>query len=246
MGLIKQSDWLRPRHALRKQYESVVVDNKDPRMLGRIKCEILGLMEVKYIPVDDLPWVSPQYPAELGNDRHGSDMHIPEMGSSVLVEFPTENIYQPVYRWRVPNRKTRPTDFQSEYPHRYGSADRNGNKTIINKLSGHASKETRLQDGTQTFHDSERSTTLTTDPYGTIIEIDRPNQRLFAKFGGVEITVSPDGVSINTPSLMINSEDAMSLLSGTGLDISSMADGHGIASYIEQLANSIEEASNGG
>lgn len=245
MGLIKQSDWLRPRQALRKQYESVVVDNKDPRMQGRIKCEIYGLMDTKFIPIDALPWCTPQYPAELGNDRHGSDMYVPELDSTVLIEFPTENIYNPVYRWRTPNRKTRPTDFQSEYPNKYGSADRKGNKTIFNKLSGHASKETRLEDGTQTFHDSERSTTLTTDPYGTIIEIDRPNQRLFAKFGGVEITVSPDGVSINTPSLTINSEDAMSLLSGSGMDVNSMADGHGIASYIEQIASSIEKSANG-
>lgn len=239
MGLLKQSDWLRPRHALRRQYEAEVVDVADPRMLGRVKCSIEGLLETKYVPIDDLPWCSPQYPADVGNSRSGSGMPVPVVGSTILVEFPTESIYHPVYRWRTPNRKSRPTDFQSEYPHRYGPADPEGNKAIINKAAGHAFHEGRIQDGTQTFHDAERSVTMTTDPYGTLIEIDRPNQRLFARFGGLEITVSPNGVSINTPSLTINSEDALSLLAGSGIDVNSTKDGHGIESYLSQIASAI-------
>lgn len=242
MGLIKQSDWLRPRHALRCQYESKVVDVADPRMLGRIRCTIQGLLDEAFFSIEELPWCYPQYPADSGNSRSGSAMTVPAMGSTVLVEFPTENIYQPVYRWRAPNRKTRPTDFQSEYPHKKGSADVQGNKEIITSLDGHASKESRIQDGTQTYHDSERSTTVTTDAFGSIIEVDRPNQRLFAKFGGVEITVTPDGVSINTPSLTINAEDAMSLTSGTGVDLTSLAEGLGIESYLESIVKSIEES----
>lgn len=242
MGLLKQADWLRPRHELRKQYEAEVVKNDDPRMMSRVKCSIEGLLDVTYISIDDLPWVSPQFPAEHGNLHDGSSTVVPEVGSTILVEFPTEDIYHPVYRWRAVNRKTRPKDYHSEYPDRYGRQDRQGNKLIINKREGHSSKEERLQDGSLSYHNTETGTQLITDPHGTVIEIDRPNQRLFAKFGGLEITVSPEGVSINTPSLTINAEDALSMLSGSGMDVSSLADGHGLGSYIESIAAAIEKS----
>lgn len=245
MGLIKQSDWLRPRRALRRQYEGEVVDVADPRMLGRVKCTIPGLMEVENIPKEDLPWCYPQYPAEFGDGGAGAPMTVPELGSFILIEFPTESIYQPVYRWRIPNRTSRPTDFQSEYPDRHGSSDRQGNKHIINKAPGHAFQEHRVQDGTHTFHDSERSVTLMTDPYGSMVEIDRPNQRIFAKFGSVEITLSPDGLSINTPSFILNSEDALSLLSASGIDVQSTETGHGIESYLKHVAETISKNSAG-
>jgi len=239
MGLIKQADWLRPRHPLRRQLEGIVVANDDPRMMSRVKVSIPGLLDTDHIEIDDLPWCYPQFPAEFGNIRSGSPMTTPVIGSTLLIEFPTENIYYPVYRWRAINRKTRPTDFQSEYPHRHGRADPEGNKQIINKAPGHAFQEERIQDGTHTFHDSERSTSVSTDPFGTIIEIDRPNQRLFARFANVEITISPDGVSINTPSLTINAEDALSLLASAGVNISSAEAGTSLESYLEQIANTI-------
>lgn len=245
MGLIKQSDWLRPRHALRRQYEGEVLDVDDPRMIGRVKCSITGLLDIDHIPLEDLPWCYPQYPADFGDGASGSPMTVPTVGSRILLDFPTESIYHPVYRWRAPNRATRPTDFQSEYPNRHGSSDPEGNKTIINKAKGNAFQEQRIQDGTHTFHDSERSVTMMTDPFGSLVEIDRPNQRLFVKFGSIEITVSPDGLSINTPSFILNSEDALSLLSGSGIDVSSTESGHGIESYIQQIAAAVLKNSAG-
>ncbi|MDK1290216.1 phage baseplate assembly protein V [Pseudoalteromonas umbrosa] len=241
MGLLKQADWLRPRHELREQFEAEVVKNDDPRMLGRVKCSIKGLLDITYISIDDLPWVSPQFPAEHGTLDDGSAIIVPEVGSTILVEFPSQDIYQPIYRWRKLNRKSRPKDFHSEYPERYGHQDRMGNKFIINKRDGHSSKETRSQDGSLHYHNTVNGTQLITDPHGTIIEIDRPNQRLFIKFGGLEATVSPEGVSINTPSLTINAEDALSLLSSSGMDVNSLADGHGVGSFIESIAEAIEK-----
>ncbi|RRS09085.1 hypothetical protein EAG18_08170 [Pseudoalteromonas sp. J010] len=235
MGLIKQSDWLRPRNALQRQYEGTVVDVKDPRMLGRVKVSIEGLIDSKFIDIDDLPWCYPQLPAHLGNNAFGSSMYVPELHSTVLVEFPEKSIYHPVYRWRVSNRQTRPTDFQSEYPHRYGEADAHGNKSITSHAPGLSFKESRQQDGSQTFNDNERSVTLLSDPHGTLVEFDRENQKLYASFAGVELTITKSGIFLNTPSLMINSADAISLLASNGVDVATAQNGIGFENIINQI-----------
>ncbi|TMP46321.1 hypothetical protein CWB96_00370 [Pseudoalteromonas citrea] len=242
MGLIKKSDWLRPRNALQRQYEGTVVQVNDPRMLGRIKVSIDGLMDTHFVSTEHLPWCYPQLPAHLGDAASGTNMVVPELNSTVLIEFPDRHIYHPVYRWRVSSRQTRPTDFQSEYPYRYGHSDRAGNKSITSTAPNKAFQETRSQDGLQKIHDLENSVTLFSDQYGTIFELDRKNQKLFASFAGIELTVTQAGITLNAPSLSINCEDAISLLASKGVDTSVSKEGTNIDSYLTNIANTMQQS----
>jgi hypothetical protein len=69
-------------------YNGTVVDNDDPEGLSRVKVEIPTL--TKGIPVDKLPWYSIKSPIHASPNSKAS---IPTMGSEVVVEFSTDDIY---------------------------------------------------------------------------------------------------------------------------------------------------------
>ncbi len=86
-------------------YEAEVVDNKDPRYLGRIRARIKGIFDG--INDSDLPWAIPVYRHCDGSKGGGfssspqgsgsGTFHVPKIKHKVGLKFPTADPHRPVW-----------------------------------------------------------------------------------------------------------------------------------------------------
>ena len=113
-------------------YIGDVIDNNDPKKLGRVKVKISA-----YADLNDeaLPWASPLL-ASHGNSQEYGGINIPEIGSQVRVTFPSRDFTAPYYSGAELNEHTRTTFFDDDYPNTYGYKDSVGNFIRINKERG--------------------------------------------------------------------------------------------------------------
>lgn len=116
---------------LQKHWIGIVVDNNDPKKLGRVKIRIPNLMD----NLDDYPWAYPVQSIGLGGRSDSSAFSVPEIDSQVVVVFPYD-IYHPFYIGIPQTSSTHQMLFDTNYPERYGFIDKNGNYWYIDKLSG--------------------------------------------------------------------------------------------------------------
>ena len=126
-------------------YIGDVVDNNDPKKLGRVRVQISVYGD---LPIDALPWASP-YLGTHGNSVEYGGINIPELGSQVRVTFPSKDLTAPYYSGAELNENTRTTFFDDDYPNTYGYKDSVGNFVRVNKERGTAqlqhSSTTNLQ-----------------------------------------------------------------------------------------------------
>ena len=126
-------------------YIGNVVDNNDPKKLGRIKVQISVYGD---LGTDALPWASPLLGSH-GNSVEYGGLNIPEIGSQVRVTFPSRDLTAPYYSGAELNEGNRTTFFDDDYPNTYGYKDSVGNFIRINKERGIAqlqhSSTTNLQ-----------------------------------------------------------------------------------------------------
>ena len=115
-------------------YIGSVVDNNDPKKLGRVKVQISVYGD---LPIDSLPWASP-YLGAHGNSVEYGGINIPELGSQVRVTFPSKDLTAPYYSGAELNESTRTTFFDDDYPNTYGYKDSVGNFLRVNKERGTA------------------------------------------------------------------------------------------------------------
>ena len=115
-------------------YIGNVVDNNDPKKLGRVKVQISPYADLS---VEAIPWASP-FLASHGNSQDYGGINIPEIGSQVRVTFPSKDFTAPYYSGAELNETTRTTFFDDDYPHTYGYKDSVGNFVKINKERGTA------------------------------------------------------------------------------------------------------------
>lgn len=101
------------RYNLNGIYIGTVVENRDPEKMGRIKCFIAGLLDEESLvdkdtelnglfkkraeAIEALPWVSRIAPSFTGSTGTSGTVSIPKMGSKVVIQFPTNDPYFPVY-----------------------------------------------------------------------------------------------------------------------------------------------------
>ena len=149
--LIKLADHFRPNRDMRYPHKGIVVDNQDPRRLGRVKCLIEGLLpgEEDLVPGTDvanvegplvtapkyqsLPWISQETPAALGGRTDSGGFWVPEVGAELKIEFPWEDIYFGEYTGYWQSDKTHQGIHNDGYPESYGFQDRQGTGWRVDK-----------------------------------------------------------------------------------------------------------------
>lgn len=107
---------------LKKPHKGKVVENDDPEKKCRLKVTVPGVLEGA---IEDLPWCLPVFPSGFGESDKFSQIIIPEIGTELVIDFPTGDSQMPHYssRWHI-NKV--PDEFKENYPHRYGYKDSNG------------------------------------------------------------------------------------------------------------------------
>lgn len=129
--LLKPVDHMKKTNPFSKPYKGIVVDNDDPKKLGRIKVNIQGFLEGL---AEELPWIFPENPTGLGGRADLSSFIVPEVSSRVQVEFPFDDIYAGFYTgyWQSDITHQGST-FDEDYPESYGFRDSQGTHFKVNK-----------------------------------------------------------------------------------------------------------------
>lgn len=130
-------DQLKKEDPFKIPHRAVVVDNKDPDKLGRVKLFVKGIYEDK--DPEKLPWVYPQQAAGLGGRHDSSSFAVPEIDSEVTIEFKNGDIYSPFIGGRWHNKQSNQQKlFDEDYPNSYGHQDSTGTFLRINKEQKYA------------------------------------------------------------------------------------------------------------
>lgn len=108
--LINFAEHFKPMKLLSKPYKAVVVDNIDPKKLGRLKCEITGVLEGEK---ELLPWIFPKHSSATKFD-------VPKLGEELMVEFLYGDIYHPFYTGNWHNETNHDPYFDDDYPNSFG------------------------------------------------------------------------------------------------------------------------------
>lgn len=111
--------------------KGVVVDNDDPKKLGRIKCTIKNRWEES--DTSKLPWVFPILHYFLGGRPDLSFMSVPEIDTELIIIFPFEDEYSPFYVGYWLNENTKSPVFEEDYPESWGIVDSTPQWVRINK-----------------------------------------------------------------------------------------------------------------
>jgi hypothetical protein len=131
--LVKLIDHAQRVDVLKKQYLGTVVSNTDPKQLGRVKCTVPGLFTGD---ATTLPWVYPKNPAGQGGRADTGGMEVPEVDSTLIIEFPFGDIYSPFYTGFWQSEGTHQGTFNEDYPFSYGSTNANGDTLKTNIAAG--------------------------------------------------------------------------------------------------------------
>jgi hypothetical protein len=130
---------------------ATVVDNADPRQLGRIRVAIPGVMTDQLTVVSagarvgkytrvakqpaaagqtGLPWIAPARPAGVAS------LDVPEVGTVVSVRFRNNNPAEGQYTATATTQQAMPAELLQDYPHSYGWKNNRADWFRINKQTG--------------------------------------------------------------------------------------------------------------
>jgi hypothetical protein len=92
--MLKREQWIKDE--LREmQFLGVVVDNADPKKIGRCRIRVFGKFDD--IADGDLPWATPMRSLSFGMDGGSGQFSTPKKDAVVTVRFNNGNIYSPEY-----------------------------------------------------------------------------------------------------------------------------------------------------
>lgn len=97
-----------------------VINNNDPKMLGRIKVELPGMYEPKDSQASNLPWIRRMQDTFLCGS--GEMFSVPEEGSYVELIWPYDN-RNAFYRGLPYGEKNKTGFFTEDYPNEWGFTD---------------------------------------------------------------------------------------------------------------------------
>lgn len=92
-------------------WPGIVVDTKDPLKLGRIRARVAAVYGEdggpEFISDTQLPWARPAFPAH--------DLHVPDVGDQVIVEFYGGWSWNPMWKGQSPGTGDPPDEWISAY-----------------------------------------------------------------------------------------------------------------------------------
>lgn len=103
----------------RQNMVAKIVDNNDPKQMGRVKCRIPLMHDG--VSDSDLPWCNPQVQS---TGKGSSD--IPSIGEEVFVTFPNGDAHEPIYMGNVQTSQNLHPALKTNYPNRKGYASEFG------------------------------------------------------------------------------------------------------------------------
>jgi hypothetical protein len=166
---------MKPVNTLGVPYKGKVVDNADPKRLGRVKVLVEGLLEDP-TPAN-LPWVYQKSPSGMGGRTDLSSFSAPEIGSELIVEFPYGDIYAGFYSGYWQSEETHQGYLDEDYPHSYGFRDIQNTFLKINK----AKKILEFQhaSGARMYIDSDSAIELMSDKKISFVSKDGKTEFAF-------------------------------------------------------------------
>jgi len=139
-------------------YRGKVLDNNDPDELGRIKVQVLNVLEG--IEAAFLPWAIPAMSLFTGSGNGFGCFTVPEVDSYVWCFFEAGDIYQPVYfAEALSGVHGLPVERETDYPNTKVMKTKNGIVITINdKLE---SEEIKILHPTGAFIQIDKSGNIT-------------------------------------------------------------------------------------
>lgn len=111
-----------------------VVDNKDPKLMQRVKVEIPGLLTGE---VSSLPWCFPAQHSLFGMTASAYSVGVPVVGSTVMVEFQQGDLHYGIVSSCLHTSNTSVSgELATNYPNRRGWLDPANNLFYIDITSG--------------------------------------------------------------------------------------------------------------
>lgn len=101
-----------------QKHKGFVVDNEDPKKMGRIKCIVPNILEADNN--DDLPWCYPLASRNNFNNYQQTIM-IPDIDDEVEITFYNDDYYVPYYSGQISNPDYVSDVFKEDYPHTFGT-----------------------------------------------------------------------------------------------------------------------------
>lgn len=158
MSFISLPDFMKKNDPLAVPLKGRVVDNIDPKKLGRVKIHIPGIMTDP--DFTKLPWVYPKNAVGSGGTPDGSAMEVPTIDAELTVEFPYKEIYFGFYTGYLRSTTTRQGLFFEDYPNSYGKRDTQNTFFKVNRAKKYA--EFRHTSHTRFLIEKEGETKLQT------------------------------------------------------------------------------------
>lgn len=169
-------------------YRGKVVDNNDPRQLGRIKVQVQPMLAT--ISTADLPWCIPAMSLFDGAGDNLGSFTIPRVNSFVYVFFEQGDIYQPVYFAEAQTaQKGLPTARTTSYPDRKVWRTAGGIEIFIDDNT----KLCRINHPTGTFIEIQPDGNVFTDPITTKRSIHNAWARTVEMLTSGKVLTGDDG-----------------------------------------------------
>lgn len=136
MSFIEVHDWFKKNDPLAVPLKGTVVDNNDPKKLGRVKVQIPGVLEDS--DFTKLPWIYPKNAVGFGGTPDGSDLSVPTIDAELTIEFPYKEVYFGFYTGYQRSETTRQGLFFEDYPFSYGKRDTQNTFFKVNRAKRYA------------------------------------------------------------------------------------------------------------
>lgn len=138
-------DSFKPESILNTLMIGEVIDNHDPKQIGRCRVKIPGINDT--LPKDKMPWAHQLFPNGTGQDKEPEGLangpvdgipnfKIPAVGTKVVVMFPDDDIYSCLYVGELMYEPLAKQELLNNYPETWGTLDKINNRFWVDMVEG--------------------------------------------------------------------------------------------------------------